>query len=222
MAIFPVNDMKLGVSGHLYPGKPAAGGSGNTIHLAAPEPLEDGARARRRERRQGASPTSSRSRPAASPIASIPTATASASSPRAEPPCAAPTASSRSSSICRGGRLVTARTLAERLEVSERTIYRDVADLIGVRRADRWRGRRRLHPALRLRPAAADVHARRAGGADARRALREGLGRRAAGARRRGGAGQDRRGAAGAGEARRRGDESLRDGLRPAGRRARG
>jgi predicted DNA-binding transcriptional regulator YafY len=31
----------------------------------------------------------------------------------------------------RGGRLLTALTLAERLEVSERTIYRDVADLIG-------------------------------------------------------------------------------------------
>ncbi|MBV1867869.1 MAG: YafY family transcriptional regulator [Marinosulfonomonas sp.] len=31
----------------------------------------------------------------------------------------------------RGGRLVTARQMAERLEVSERTIYRDVADLIG-------------------------------------------------------------------------------------------
>jgi predicted DNA-binding transcriptional regulator YafY len=31
----------------------------------------------------------------------------------------------------RGGRLVTAETLAERLEVSKRTIYRDVADLIG-------------------------------------------------------------------------------------------
>ncbi|MCV2882618.1 helix-turn-helix transcriptional regulator [Actibacterium sp. XHP0104] len=31
----------------------------------------------------------------------------------------------------RGGRLLTARMLAERLEVSERTIYRDIADLIG-------------------------------------------------------------------------------------------
>lgn len=31
----------------------------------------------------------------------------------------------------RGGRLVTAERLAERLEVSRRTIYRDVADLIG-------------------------------------------------------------------------------------------
>src|SRR5690606_17805604 len=29
----------------------------------------------------------------------------------------------------RGGRLVTARILSERLEVSERTIYRDIADL---------------------------------------------------------------------------------------------
>jgi len=31
----------------------------------------------------------------------------------------------------RGGRLTTARRLAERLEVSDRTIYRDIADLIG-------------------------------------------------------------------------------------------
>lgn len=29
------------VAGHLYPGKPAAPGTGNTIHLAAPGPLED-------------------------------------------------------------------------------------------------------------------------------------------------------------------------------------
>jgi len=32
----------------------------------------------------------------------------------------------------RGGRLVTANQLAEKLEVSERTIYRDIADLIGT------------------------------------------------------------------------------------------
>src|SRR5262249_54733957 len=31
--------------------------------------------------------------------------------------------------LLRGGRLVTARKLAEKLEVSERTIYRDIADL---------------------------------------------------------------------------------------------
>ena len=33
--------------------------------------------------------------------------------------------------LLRGGRLTTARALSERLEVSERTIYRDIADLIG-------------------------------------------------------------------------------------------
>lgn len=33
--------------------------------------------------------------------------------------------------LLRGGRLVTARDLAERLEVSERTVYRDMADLMG-------------------------------------------------------------------------------------------
>ena len=39
MAVFPAasNDS---VAGHLYPGKPAAAGSGNTIHLRSPEPLE--------------------------------------------------------------------------------------------------------------------------------------------------------------------------------------
>jgi predicted enzyme related to lactoylglutathione lyase len=41
MAIFPIKDMQVGNSGHLYPGKPASAGSGNTVHLAAPAPLED-------------------------------------------------------------------------------------------------------------------------------------------------------------------------------------
>ena len=41
MAMFPVADMKVGNSGHLYPGKPAAGGAGNTLHLLAPAPLEE-------------------------------------------------------------------------------------------------------------------------------------------------------------------------------------
>src|SRR3712207_6031933 len=40
MAIFTTADMRTSVSGHLYPGKPAADGNGPTIHLAAPEPLE--------------------------------------------------------------------------------------------------------------------------------------------------------------------------------------
>ena len=40
MAIFPVSDMQAGTSGHLYPGKPARG-SGSTVHLAVPAPLED-------------------------------------------------------------------------------------------------------------------------------------------------------------------------------------
>ena len=29
------------VAGHIYPGRPAADGSGNTIHLAVPAPLEE-------------------------------------------------------------------------------------------------------------------------------------------------------------------------------------
>lgn len=41
MAVFPIKDMGNGRSGHLYPGKPSAAGSGNTVHLAAPAPLED-------------------------------------------------------------------------------------------------------------------------------------------------------------------------------------
>ena len=38
MAIFPAREN--GVAGHLYPGKPAGSGEGNTIHLASPDPLE--------------------------------------------------------------------------------------------------------------------------------------------------------------------------------------
>ena len=41
MATFPVNDMKTGVSGSIYPGNPPTSGSGNTVHLAAPGRLED-------------------------------------------------------------------------------------------------------------------------------------------------------------------------------------
>ena len=57
MAMFPINDMKTGHSGHLYPGKPAAGGSGNTVHLAAPAPLEDALEARRQKAAARSSPT---------------------------------------------------------------------------------------------------------------------------------------------------------------------
>lgn len=39
MAIFPAANDRA-VAGHLYPGKPAAGDGGNTIHLASPDPLE--------------------------------------------------------------------------------------------------------------------------------------------------------------------------------------
>ena len=40
MAMFPAGGNGA-VAGHLYPGKSAASGSGNTIHLATPAPLED-------------------------------------------------------------------------------------------------------------------------------------------------------------------------------------
>lgn len=40
MALFPVEDPENGVGGHIYPGKPPAEGSGNTVHLYAPAPLE--------------------------------------------------------------------------------------------------------------------------------------------------------------------------------------
>lgn len=42
MADLPVKDINNGVAGHLYPGKPAAAGTGPTIHLALPDSLEAG------------------------------------------------------------------------------------------------------------------------------------------------------------------------------------
>ena len=53
--------------------------------------------------------------------------------------------------------LVRARDLSHALEVSERTIYRDIQDLVDQRRPHRGRGGRRLRAQGRLRPAAADV-----------------------------------------------------------------
>lgn len=41
MALFRVKDPKDGVGGHVYPGRPAAKGTGPTIHLAVPAPLEE-------------------------------------------------------------------------------------------------------------------------------------------------------------------------------------
>lgn len=40
MAVFPARE-DSGVAGHLYPGKSAGSGSGNTIHLAISDSLED-------------------------------------------------------------------------------------------------------------------------------------------------------------------------------------
>ena len=38
MALFPVQDQKSGLAGHIYPGTPAPSG-GATVHLMAPAPL---------------------------------------------------------------------------------------------------------------------------------------------------------------------------------------
>ncbi|MCI2400722.1 VOC family protein [Aliiroseovarius subalbicans] len=45
MAMFPAKEFETGVAGHLYPGKPAAQGTGPTVHLAIPDTL-DAAKAR--------------------------------------------------------------------------------------------------------------------------------------------------------------------------------
>lgn len=38
--MFAVTDLKTGVSGHLYPGKPARPGEGPTVHLVMPDQVE--------------------------------------------------------------------------------------------------------------------------------------------------------------------------------------
>ncbi len=40
MAMLPVKDVNSGIAGHLYPGEPAAPGTGPTIHLFVPDDLE--------------------------------------------------------------------------------------------------------------------------------------------------------------------------------------
>ena len=41
MAMFPVQDLSTGISGHIYPGKPASNGQGTTVHLSIDGKLED-------------------------------------------------------------------------------------------------------------------------------------------------------------------------------------
>jgi len=43
MAMFPTAN-QAGVGGHIYPGKPAPGGAGPTVHFASPDKLEDALR----------------------------------------------------------------------------------------------------------------------------------------------------------------------------------
>ena len=59
---------------------------------------------------------------------------------------------------------ITAAQLAEALEVTPRTVYRDIAALMAMRVPIRRRGGCRLHLAAGIRPAAADVGARRGRG----------------------------------------------------------
>ena len=40
MAFLPMNPENPGTAGHLYPGTPAANGTGNTVHLAVPDTVE--------------------------------------------------------------------------------------------------------------------------------------------------------------------------------------
>ena len=133
MAMFTAKDFETGVAGHLYPGKPAAKGTGPTAHMEIADDARrrQGAgdrgrrhdRARRLRRRDPAGKLLLRHRPRRQFHRAV----------RAEEVDRMRRADRLFQIVqyLRGGRLTTARDLAEKLEVSERTIYRDVADLIG-------------------------------------------------------------------------------------------
>ncbi len=121
-----------GVAGHIYPGTPAKDGSGPTIHLGLPGKLEDAITA---WKKAGGKVVSDAITIPPGRFAyatdldgnSIGLFEAAQGSPMRR--------ADRLFQIVqalRGGRRVTARQLAEKLEVSDRTIYRDIADLQGT------------------------------------------------------------------------------------------
>jgi biotin operon repressor len=137
MVVFPTADAGQGVSGHLYPGTPSE--NGPTIHLVVPDTL-DAARARLTGRWHRAQP---RHRDPArqvllrqGPRRQFHRAfrdedlTERVGRDRLRPMRRAERLF-RIIEKLRPGRLMTARDLATSLEVSERTIYRDIAHLVG-------------------------------------------------------------------------------------------
>ena len=132
MAMFPIKDMKTGNSGHLYPGK-----AGLRWQRQHGPPRRAGAargRARARRKRTAGKVVSRNRQNPAGPLRLLPRSRREQHRRLRAPLIRTPMRrADRLFQIVqhlRGGRLVTARTLSERLEVSERTIYRDVADLM--------------------------------------------------------------------------------------------
>ena len=129
-----------------------------------------------------------------------------------------------SSSCCAAGACRPPPGWPSKLEVSVRTVYRDVADLQGQGVPIEGEAGVGYRLRRRLRPAAADVHHARGPGAGRRRPAGAEPARSLAGAGRRGRAGQDHRRAAAGGARRRRGAAAVRRALghRPRQRRAPG